>query len=205
MSADQACWRQASSRFRWTPHGAAAGSRRCGPDHLARLRRSDRAGPRVSPADPGHGPSPGGPADTPPDGVALLLAGRPRAPGHRHELGRGEGTVRTISRSIRKRLAVDDLDAAAGFVQDRLARYRGTLPFSGRPKRRAPADGSPFSEPPLAVLRLMAGGEGCLAIAAALGEDRSTISPRVRQPTRRLGVESRREAIAKATGMGLVA
>ena len=116
----------------------------------------------------------------------------------------GVGTVRTISLTIRNLLGVDDLDTAVEFVQDRLVRYRDTLPLSGRCKERAPANGSPLSEPLLAVLRLMADGKGCLAIAALLGKDKSTISRQMRQVNRRLGVESRQDAVLKAQGMGLL-
>jgi hypothetical protein len=70
----------------------------------------------------------------------------------------GRGTVRTISLTIRNLLGVDDLDTAVELVQDRLVRYRETLPLSGRCKQRPPADGSPLSEPLLAVLRLTADG-----------------------------------------------
>ena len=72
--------------------------------------------------------------------------------------GVGRGTVRTISLTIRNLLGVDDLDTAVELVQDRLVRYRETLPLSGRCKQRPPADGSPLSEPLLAVLRLTADG-----------------------------------------------
>ena len=116
----------------------------------------------------------------------------------------GVGTVRTISLTIRNLLGVDDLDTAVELVQDRLVRYRDTLPLSGRCKQRPPADGRPLSEPLLAVLRLMAEGQGCLAIAAALGKDKSTISRQMRQATRRLGVESRQDAVRKAQAMGLL-
>ena len=117
----------------------------------------------------------------------------------------GVGTVRTISLTIRKLLGVDDLDTAAELVQDRLTKYRGTLPLSGRCKKRVPTDGSPLSEPLMAVLRLMVAGKGCLEIAAALGKDKSAISRQMRQVIRRLGVESRQDAVAKAREMGLIA
>jgi DNA-binding NarL/FixJ family response regulator len=50
----------------------------------------------------------------------------------------------------------------------------------------------------------MADGKGCLEIAAALGKDKSTISRQMKQATRRLGVESRQDAVLKAQGMGLL-
>jgi DNA-binding NarL/FixJ family response regulator len=118
--------------------------------------------------------------------------------------GVGRGTVRTISLTIRNLLGVDDLDTAVELVQDRLVRYRETLPLSGRCKQRPPADGSPLSEPLLAVLRLTADGQGCLAIAAALGNDKSTVSRQTRQVAGRLGVESRQDAVRKAQAMGLL-
>jgi DNA-binding CsgD family transcriptional regulator len=116
----------------------------------------------------------------------------------------GVGTVRCTALTIRHLLGVDDLDTAVDLVQDRLAKYRGTLPLSGRCKQRPPADGSPLSEPLLAVLRLTADGQGCLAIAALLGKDKSTISRQMRQVNCRLGVESRQDAVRKAQAMGLL-
>ena len=117
----------------------------------------------------------------------------------------GLGTVRTISLTLRNCLGVDDLDTAVELVQDRLGKYRATLPLAGRCKQRVRTDGRPLSEPLLDVLQLMAEDQGCLAIATALGKDKSTVSRQMRQVIRRLGVECRQDAIAKAREMGLLA
>lgn len=116
----------------------------------------------------------------------------------------GAANVRRLSLTIRNNLGVDDLDAAVELVRDRLDRYRGTLPMTGRCKQRPRPNGSPLSDPLLAVLRLMAEGKGCVEIAETLGKDKSTVSRQMKQIVQKLEVNNQQEAIQKAGEMKLM-
>lgn len=61
-----------------------------------------------------------------------------------------------------------------------------------------------LSEPLLEVLQLMAEGKGCMAMAEALGKDKSAISREMKQAVRKLGADSQQEALHKAREIGLI-
>jgi len=115
-------------------------------------------------------------------------------------------SVRGMAFTACGRLGAKNLDEAVELVRERLDQCRSTLPLGGRMKPRRRDSSSPLSAPLLAVLRLMAAGQGCIGIAQTLGKDKSTISRQMQQVCWRLGVEERdvAAAVAKAKELGLV-
>ena len=114
------------------------------------------------------------------------------------------GTVRWTGKCIRTRLGVDTIEEAIELKRQDFERCRATLPLDGRSQKRSASDPHILTDATMAVLRLMAEGKGCAAIAKALGKDKSTISRQMARVCSRLGVSTCKEAVARGIELDLI-
>ena len=86
-----------------------------------------------------------------------------------------------------------------------MAECRPTLRMGGRQKPRSVANPALLTDALVPVLRLLAEGKGCVAIAKALGKNKSTVSRQLAALYSRLNVRTQNEAVARAQELGLLA
>ena len=115
------------------------------------------------------------------------------------------GTVRWALVEARQRLGVETTEQAVAAAADRMAECRPTLRMGGRQKPRSVANPALLTDALVPVLRLLAEGKGCVAIAKALGKNKSTVSRQLAALYSRLNVRTQNEAVARAQELGLLA
>jgi DNA invertase Pin-like site-specific DNA recombinase len=114
------------------------------------------------------------------------------------------GTVEHYGKQIRAQLKVGSLDDAVDLMADRLAQCELALPTEGRAAKRPKRDPNQLTEPLLDILKLLAQGQGCMQIAAALAKDKSTISRQTKALCSRLGVTNTKQAVERGRELGLI-
>ena len=119
------------------------------------------------------------------------------------KMGIQDTAVNSHLYSVRKRLGVTDNREALKLAMPRIVAEREFLPRDGR-SRPPVVRGKELSPYQIDALKRLASGETLTSIARSEGKAVGTISVRLSAAKKKLGVETRAEAIEKATQQGVI-